>query len=126
MDFNGEKTEQPTARKLEEASRNGQFPRSAEVQTIFVMTGAMLAASLAGGEIWHQIVHAFTSTLGHLHQVPLTLDSMQGYCANGTLVVAQCVWPIVVAALIGGLLAGGLQSRFQTASDVLKVDWNRL
>ena len=58
MDFNGEKTEQPTARKLEEASRNGQFPRSAEVQTIFVMTGAMLApAAQLTNRWWYRTGH---------------------------------------------------------------------
>src|SRR2546430_43704 len=126
MEFAGEKTEQPTPRKLEEALKKGQLPRSAEVQTVFVLTGTMLAFMLAGGEIWRQIVHAFNATLSHLHETPLTLDSMQGYSINGALVVIQCVWPIILAAMLGGLLAGGMQSRFQTASDVLTVDWNRL
>ena len=33
----GEKTENATPRRLEEALRKGQFPRSAEVQTVFVL-----------------------------------------------------------------------------------------
>jgi flagellar biosynthetic protein FlhB len=33
---------------------------------------------------------------------------------------------LVVATMIGGLLAGGLQSRFQTASEALQVNWERL
>ncbi len=126
MDYAGEKTEQPTARKLEDASRKGQFPRSAEVQTVCVLGGGMLALMVAGQEIWGQIVHAFTATLGHLHDIPLTYDGMQGYYLSGTLVVAQCAGPVVLAAMLGGLLAGGMQSRFQTASDVLRADWTRL
>src|SRR5712691_7525845 len=126
MDFAGEKTEQPTARKLEEASKRGQFARSAEVQTIFVLGGAMLSMMLAGQEIWSQIVHAFTATLGHLHEIPLSLDGMQGYAINGALVLTKCVWPLVLAAMLGGLLAGGMQSRFQTASEALTADWTRL
>src|SRR5947209_4147049 len=109
MEFAGEKTEQPTPRKLEDASRQGRFARSAEVQTVCVLIGAMVAMMLAGEEIWRQIVHAFTATLGHLHEIPLRLDGMQGYCVSGTLVVAQCVWPVILAAMLGGLLAGGMQ-----------------
>jgi flagellar biosynthesis protein FlhB len=36
----GEKTEHPTPRRLEEAIKQGQFPRSAEVQTVFVLATA--------------------------------------------------------------------------------------
>jgi flagellar biosynthetic protein FlhB len=39
----GEKTEQPTRKKLEEAHKKGQFARSAEVQTVFVLMGALMA-----------------------------------------------------------------------------------
>lgn len=126
MDFTGDKTEQPTQRKLEDAVKKGQYAHSAEVQTVCVLGGAMLAVMLTGGEIWGQLVYGFTATLGHLHQIPLSLDAMQGYSINATLVVLKCVWPILLAALLGGLLAGGIQSRFQTASEALTVDWNRL
>jgi flagellar biosynthetic protein FlhB len=126
MEFTGEKTEQPTLRKLEEASKKGQYPRSAEVQTVVVLGAAMLAFLLVGQESWRQIVLTFNGTLGHLHDIPITLDGMQGYALSSALVVGKCVWPIVIAALLGGLLAGGLQSRFQTASEALTADWNRL
>jgi flagellar biosynthetic protein FlhB len=88
--------------------------------------GAMLSMMLAGQEIWTQIVQAFTATLGHLHEIPLSLDGMQGYAVNGALVLIKCVWPTVLAAMLGGLLAGGMQSRFQTASEVLTADWSRV
>ena len=39
----GEKTELPTPRRMEEAIKHGQIPRSAEVQTVFVLMGALAA-----------------------------------------------------------------------------------
>jgi flagellar biosynthetic protein FlhB len=54
----GEKTEQPTPRKLEEAIKKGQIARSAEVQTVFVLVGALAALTFAGREIWAQLVGA--------------------------------------------------------------------
>ena len=42
----GEKTEQPTQRKLEEALKKGQIARSPEVQTVFVLLAGLGALSL--------------------------------------------------------------------------------
>ena len=42
----GEKTEQATPRRLEEALKKGQFARSPEVQTVFVLCGGLIARGL--------------------------------------------------------------------------------
>src|SRR2546427_1674560 len=122
----GEKTEQATPRRLEEAIKHGQFPRSAEVQTVFVLLGGLLVLKFLGGDIWRQLVTVQTSLFGHLHDIPLTLDAMQGYALHGLLALAGCVGPLVLATTAGGLLAGGIQNRFQTASEVLTPDWERV
>jgi flagellar biosynthetic protein FlhB len=121
-----ERTEQATPRKLDEAAKRGQFPRSAEVQTVFVLTAGMFALLFAGAETWRQMVAAFTGTLGHLHDFPLSADSLQAHAISGALLVGRCAGPLVLATLVAGLLAGGLQSRFTTASEGLAVNWERL
>ena len=125
-EFAGEKTEQPTTRRLEEAVKHGQFPRSAEVQTEFVLLAGLIALKMTGGELWRQIQLVFTSTLAHLHDVPLTHEAMPYYVVRAALVLAGCITPMLVATAIGGLLAGGIQNRLQTASEALTIDWNRV
>jgi len=122
----GEKTEQATPRKLEEALKKGQFPRSAEVQTVFVLAAALLALMFTGSEIWRQLGLTLSTTLGHLHSFPVTPSAMQKQFIDAVLVVVKCVWPVLLATILGGLLAGGIQSRFQTASEALTVDWGRV
>ena len=122
----GEKTEHATPRRLEEAYNKGQFPRSAEVQTVVVLLGAVLALSFTGQATWRQMARVQTSVLGHLHDVPVTADAMQGYAINAFLVVASCVWPVLAATMLGGLLAGGLQNRFRASPEALTVNWGRL
>jgi flagellar biosynthesis protein FlhB len=122
----GEKTEKPTPRRLEEAIKRGQFPRSAEVQTVFVLVGGMLAIKYLGPDVWKNLVVVQTSILGHLHEIPLTLDAMQGYGIKGALVLAACLAPVLGATALGGLLAGGIQNRFQTSSEALSANWERL
>lgn len=122
----GERTEQPTPRRLEEAIKRGQFARSTEVQTVFVLGAALLALKFTGGELWMRLAGAQAAVLGHLHDMPLSMDSLPGYALQGGLLLLLCVAPVAVATVGGGLLAGGIQSRFQTASEALEAKWERL
>jgi len=122
----GEKTEQPTHRKLEDALKRGQIPQSAEVQTVFVLLGALAALTFAGREIWGQLVGATVMTLGHLHDTSITADSLQGYGVSGVFILLKCAGPVVLATSLAGLLAGAIQNRFNTASEVLTPDLSRI
>ncbi|MFO1497078.1 MAG: EscU/YscU/HrcU family type III secretion system export apparatus switch protein [Verrucomicrobiota bacterium] len=122
----GEKTEQATPRRLEEAVKRGQIARSAEVQTVFVLLAGLLALKMAGPDLWRQLVLCQTSILGHLHEIPITMEALPHYSVRAALVVAACVAPILVGSAVGGLLAGGIQNRFQTSSEALTPNWARL
>jgi flagellar biosynthetic protein FlhB len=122
----GEKTEQATPKKLEEAQRKGQGPRSAEVQTVFVLLGGLAALTFTGRDTWRQLVGATVMSLGHLHDTALTSTALQGYAISGSLVFLRCIGPVVLATALCGLLAGSIQNKFQTASEVLTPDWNRV
>lgn len=122
----GEKTEQPTPRKLEEALKHGQIARSPEVQTVFVLLGGLAALSFAGQEIWRNLAGATVGMLGHLHDTPVTASALQGYAVSGILLLLKCAGPVVLATCLGGLLAGAIQNRFNTASEALTPDWNRV
>jgi flagellar biosynthesis protein FlhB len=122
----GEKTEQPTPRRLEEAIKRGQIARSGEVQTVFVLLGALGALAFAGREIWQQCVGVAALTLGHLYDTSITADSLQGYGITGGFVLLKCVGPVILATALAGLVAGGIQNRFNTAPEALTPNWNRI
>ena len=122
----GEKTELPTQRRLEDAIKRGQTPRSAEVQTVFVLMGAVAALTFSGREAWSQLANAAIQVLGHLYDTPVTANSLQQYGVAGFLVIFKCAGPLVIGTMLTGLLAGAIQNRFQTASEVLQPDWNRV
>jgi flagellar biosynthetic protein FlhB len=122
----GEKTEYPTPRRLEEALKRGQIAQSPEVQTAFVLLGGLAALAFAGQDVWKQMVGAMVISLGHLHDTSLTASELQGYAVTGVLVLLKCVGPMLVGTTLAGLLAGAIQNRFNTASEALTPDWNRL
>jgi flagellar biosynthetic protein FlhB len=125
-DHLGEKTEQQTPRRLEEALKRGQIARSPEVQTAFVLLGGLAALAFSGQEIWRRLVGATVVSLGHLHDTPLTGSALQGYGVAGTWLLLKCVGPVVLGTALAGLLAGAFQNRFNTASEALTPEWNRL
>ena len=122
----GEKTEQPTQRRLEEAIKHGQTPRSAEVQTVFVLFGGVAALTFCGRETWRLFANTEVQTLSHLYNTPVSVDSLQGYGMAGALLVFKCAGPFVLITLLAGLVAGAIQNRFQTASEILAPNWNRV
>ncbi len=122
----GEKTEQPTPRKLEEALKKGQFARSPEVQTAVVLLFGLAALAFTGREMWGHLVGALTASLGHLHDTPVNAGYLQAYAVTGTLVALQCVGPVLLATVLGGLLAGAIQNRFNASPEALTPDWSRL
>jgi flagellar biosynthetic protein FlhB len=91
-----------------------------------VLGGALLALAFTGGEMWRVMAESCASALGHLHDTALTINAMQGYAITGALVLGHCVWPILAATITGGLLAGGIQTRFRTSSEALDINWERL
>jgi flagellar biosynthesis protein FlhB len=125
-EHSGEKTEQASPKRLEEAWKKGQMARSPEVQTVFVLMAALLALTFSGGEIWRLMADTQAGLLSHLHDTPVTLSAMQGYLINGVLVLGHCVWPVMLATVLGGLLAGGIQTRFRISPEALRIDWQRL
>src|SRR5580700_6232352 len=104
----GEKTEQPSLRKLEDARNRGQIARSAEVQTAIVLLSILCTLSFTGRELWQTLAGAMAGMLGHLHDTPLSIATLQGYSWRGALVFLKCVAPVVLAAMGGGLLAGAV------------------
>ena len=126
MSEGGEKSEKPTAKKLEDAIKKGQIARSPEVQTVFVLGGGMLALAFTGRESWHIMGETLSTALSHLNETEVSLKSMQGCAANAVLTIGHCVWPVVAGTMTGGLLAGAIQSRFRTASEALAMNWEKL
>ncbi|HTJ00966.1 MAG TPA: EscU/YscU/HrcU family type III secretion system export apparatus switch protein [Dongiaceae bacterium] len=122
----GEKTEQPTAKRMEEALKRGQIARSAEVQTVFVLLGGLASLSFTGAEVWQRLVETMVTSLGHLHDTTISSSSLQGYAVSGVLVFLKCTGPLVLGTMLAGILAGIVQNRFNTASEALTPDWGRL
>lgn len=121
-----EKTEHPSARRLDDAARKGQIARSAELQTFFVLTAALIALKMAGPSITATLFPVFREIFSQLHTIEIKPEHLPVFVTNGFLLVAGCLAPVVLGTAAAGLVAGGIQTRFRIATEGFRADWTRL
>lgn len=99
----GEKTEAPTPRRLADARRKGQRPRSRDLATAGVMLAGALWLALAGGALVAGLAEALR--LG----VAAAADPARFEPAHTALAMLRGLWPILglFAACLAGALGGG-------------------
>ncbi|GHG69542.1 flagellar biosynthesis protein FlhB [Alishewanella longhuensis] len=115
----GEKTEQPTPKKLQDAAKKGQIARSKDLGTAFVLIGSAAALLIFGKMLALSVL-----TIG---QRMLRLDQKDIFETNSMFsawgeVGRELAWPmagifffILLAAFIGNTLLGGFNFSWEAA-----------
>ena len=120
----GEKTEQPTDKKLRDARQRGQVAKSTDVTTTIV-TVFVLAAT-AG--LFHVTVKSFqelfTAGLAVANDEPATAFSMM--TAKSLQMLLSVILPLALACIVGVLAGSYLQVGFMFAFEAMKPDLNKL
>jgi len=115
-----ERTEQPTERRLQEARKKGQVPRSRELNTMLSLILASIALLVLGGGISRNIMQI--SVEGFSISRELAFDANQlpfqfMYMASQTLLaLSPFMVVMLVAALAGPLMMGGWSFSLETIS----------
>jgi len=115
-----ERTEQPTERRLQEARKKGQVPRSRELNTMLSLILASIALLVLGGGISRNIMQI--SMEGFSISRELAFDASQlpfqfMYMASQTLLALSPFMAVMlVAALAGPLMMGGWSFSLETIS----------
>ncbi len=107
----GEKTEQPTPRRLEDARKKGQVARSREVDSALILLATFGAFRFGGEYMWTAAESLMIETFAGLDRDPLTTDlsSVVGpeLIARGLLLLAPLLGAIVALTLLGGVAQTG-------------------
>ena len=108
----GEKTEEPTAKKLSDARKKGQIARSKDLGTMFVLVGTAFAMMLMG----NVLVDALSTTMKRLFSISrkeaMDVHALINVISSG---IGHIVFPmlaiffiILIAAFIGNTMLGGM------------------
>jgi flagellar biosynthetic protein FlhB len=124
-----ERTEKPSAKRLREARRRGQFVHSRDL----AIAGASVAATMAlagfGRHLFEGLATRLTTDLEQLGNNPLravTTGELNGLVLGGGGFIAVLVGPIAFCTVAAAVLVHGFQGGWSLAPEALRFDWSRL
>lgn len=122
-----EKTEEPTAKRREEARGKGQFARSKYLIPAATLAVVYLGLRFGGEFLMAQLerclVGFFTAAA---HRRALAAEDLFGLAVEAGLLLAPVVLPLFGAVVLSALGAGVLQSGFALATEPFHVDLSRV
>lgn len=101
----GDKTEDPTAKKLEDALKRGDVARSQEVNTWFILAGATLVLMAFSGGMSTQLTTTMRGLIANAHDIRMDGPALPGLFQKiGIELIAAIALPFLVMLLaaVGG------------------------
>jgi flagellar biosynthetic protein FlhB len=126
MPNDGDKSEQPTEKRLRDAHAEGQFARSPEISTVFVLAAALGVMAFTLRDQVVRIVEISVNIFSHLGQYSFEAQVMGEWSRISVATVFQLVMPMGATCAAAGVLAGALQTRFQFTPKALEVKFSRI
>ena len=112
----GDKTEEPTAKKREDARKKGQVAKSQELNAAFVLLMGFLVLRILWEYIYVNIAEYTTYLYSHLAQ-SVTTEGISELFIGIMILLARTVMPIMFAILIIGLAVNLYQVGFMFSTE---------
>lgn len=123
-DGSEQKTEQPSAHKLEKARRRGQIPQSRDIPAVAALIGAVSALTFASqgwtahwGALWREAL----ARAARLDAADPLGEAFRLFLSGSRDLFA----PILLSAALCALAAGAAQSQGLLSVELLRPDWSR-
>lgn len=121
-----ERSFEPSARRLDEAKRRGQVPRSRELNTVAVTLAGVAAIVLLGDGVTADlrgiVVESFVLSRADVFDPAALLRHLGDALTAGLLILAPFFAVTVAAALLASVALGGLQ----VSTEALRFDLSKL
>lgn len=121
-----QKTEQPTAKHVTEAFEQGQFARSPEIQTAFVLASVLGALGFTATQTARDLTELSIGIFSQLATIRLQTDTLSTQITDFIILLGRLVAPPLAACGLAALLAGGLQSGFRITPKALGFRFEKL
>ena len=120
------KTEEPTAKRLEEARKRGQVAMSREVNSWFVLLAATIALGALGPGLATQGKALLETFIGGAHMLRVEPSTFQAMAVDLSAAVAIAAGPLLLAAALAGVAAGVVQVGWLFAPGAMKPEWSKI
>lgn len=122
----GEKTEEATPRRRQEARKKGQVAKSVEINSAFVLIGGLLVLQLFGPGIYEQLLQLVRETLATLPRADLTMADTRQLGFTLGISFLKIMSPVFAAALMIGVVSNVAQMGFVFSFDQVKPKFSRM
>ena len=125
----GEKSEKPTDKRLKDARKKGQIPRSKDLAMAAATVAATFALARMGGHVVYALTERVTKDLAHFGDHPLrdiTGPQLTGLVLGAVQLIAVVVGPIGLVTMAAGVGMHGFQGGWNFAPEALQLNWSRL
>ncbi len=122
----GEKTEQATPRRREEAREKGQVARSNDLSAALTLLGAVVLLHVGGSGLLHALALLTRTGLDSLDVGIMTPETMRMYYGESMIFIFRAVAPLLVGLLVLGVAGNLLQTGLLWTAEPLRPDISRL
>lgn len=124
--FNGEKTEDATPKRKEEARKKGQVAKSVEINSAFVILAAFLSLKVIGVYIYDELASYMRFIYVSFSNTDFTINFVQKIFFDFGIVFLKTSLPIMFAILITSILINFFQVGFNFSLEPLMPQLDRL
>ncbi len=124
----GEKTEEPTAKKLEDARKKGQVMRSTEVVTAATLLAFFFMLKIFVGFIGNRFMTSFRQTIGFISDYtsePFTLNTARTIIRGSFWNIIVAAFPIMIVGLVVTIVAIVFQVKWKVTAEPLKPKFDK-
>ncbi|MGV8958971.1 MAG: flagellar biosynthesis protein FlhB [Stenotrophomonas sp.] len=122
----GEKTEQPTEKRLREAREQGNIPRSRELSTAAVFTAGVLALLAFSGSMARNALGWMRAALSPEPTLRHTPMALFGHFGELLLQLLMAITPLVVVCLLASFLSPVIMGGLRWSAKSMTPDFKRL
>lgn len=127
MDDLGERTEEPTSRKLGDARKKGQVPKSQDLSGAISLLGAMIVFMALGSSVGAMFASILKRALGGEISADIrSTESIYAACKIVAYEAMVTVIPIMVLAAIASYIGGFLQVGWLISGEPIRPKFSKL
>lgn len=124
----GEKTEEPTAKKLEDARKKGQVMRSTEMVTAATLLAFFFMLKIFVGFIGNRFMTSFRQTIGFISDYtsePFTLNTARTIIRGSFWNIIVAAFPIMIVGFVVTIVAIVFQVKWKVTAEPLKPKFDK-
>jgi flagellar biosynthetic protein FlhB len=122
-----EKSEEPTAKRRDDARKRGQFPRSRNIAPVVTLISVIFVLNIGGGKLVNglgAVLRTFFQLAGDLENVGV--DDLLRVSIDAAITVTPTLAAMFALLAVTNVFVGFIQSGFVLAAEPLRPQWKRI